>query len=108
MSLGISEVTTSQDMLDVDELPEGSRLIPAIEFRDVELAFDDQVILDKVSFAVHRGQTRIVLGGSGTGKSTIINLILGLIKPDGGQILIDGEDITDFDDQDLMRIRKTI
>lgn len=84
------------------------RLIPAIEFRDVELAFDDQIVLNKISFSVRRGETRIVLGGSGSGKSTIINLILGLIKPDAGQILIDGLDITGLDDQDMMRIRKTI
>lgn len=83
-------------------------LRPAIEFRNVDLAFDDQVILDKVSFSVQRGETRFVLGGSGTGKSTIINLILGLLKPDGGQILVEGEDITDFDDIELMRIRKNI
>lgn len=85
-----------------------SRLVPAIEFRDVYLAFDDQVILDGVNFSVRRGETKIVLGGSGSGKSTIINLILGLIKPDAGEILIDGENITDFDDQDLMGVRKKI
>ena len=84
------------------------RLIPAIEFRDVELAFDDQVILDKVSFAVRRGETKVVLGGSGTGKSTIIKLILGLIKPDVGQVFVEGEDITDFDDVEMMRIRENI
>src|SRR4051812_43464659 len=106
MSIGLSEaiLPTETDL----ELPSDSRLIPAIEFRDVELAFDDQVILDKVSFSVYRGETRIVLGPSGTGKSTIINLILGLLKPDAGQILINGEDTTEFDDQDLMRIRKTV
>ena len=82
--------------------------VPAIEFRDVELAFDDQVILDKISFSVRRGETKIVLGGSGSGKSTIINLILGLIKPDAGQMFVEGEDITDFDDAELMRIRKNI
>lgn len=77
----------------VTDLRQG-RLLPPIEFRDVELAFDDQVILDKVSFSVRRGETKIVLGGSGSGKSTIINLILGLLKPDAGQILIEGEDIS--------------
>ena len=108
MTLGISELPDLGEEIDIDDLPEGSRLIPAIEFRDVELAFDDQLILDRVSFSVHRGQTRIVLGGSGTGKSTIINLILGLIKPDGGQVLINGEDISEFDDAEMMRIRKTV
>ncbi len=85
-----------------------SNAIPAIEFRDVELAFDDQIVLDKVNFTVNRGETKIALGGSGSGKSTIINLILGLRKPDAGRIIIDGEDITDFDDHELMRIRKNI
>lgn len=84
------------------------RLTPAIEFRDVELAFDDQVILDKVSFAVRRGEIKVVLGGSGSGKSTIINLILGLIKPDAGQIFIEGEEITGLEDAELMRLRKKI
>jgi phospholipid/cholesterol/gamma-HCH transport system ATP-binding protein len=81
---------------------------PAIEFVDVELAFDDQVILDKVSFSVRQGDMRIVLGGSGSGKSTIINLILGLIKPDAGEIYLDGEEITQLDDMELTRQRKNI
>ena len=84
------------------------RIVPAIEFRDVDLAFDDKVVLDKVSLTVRRGETKIVLGGSGTGKSTIINLVLGLLKPDAGRIFIDGEDITDFDEPEMMRIRKKI
>ena len=88
--------------------PPNDRRLPAIEFREVELAFDDEIILDKVSFAVRRGETKIVLGGSGSGKSTIINLILGLLKPDAGQVLVEGEDITDFDDMELMRIRENI
>src|SRR5689334_10683228 len=84
------------------------RIVPAIEFRDVYLAFDDVVVLDNVSLRVRRGETKIVLGGSGTGKSTIINLILGLIKPDGGRVIIDGEDITDYDEPEMMRVRKKI
>jgi len=85
-----------------------SRLVPAIEFVDVDLAFDDQVILDQVSFTVRRGETKLVLGGSGSGKSTIIKLILGLLKPDGGQVFVDGEDVSEFDDVELMRVRKKI
>src|SRR4051794_31086831 len=84
------------------------RIVPVIEFRDVELAFDEQVILDGINFIVRRGETKIVLGGSGSGKSTIINLILGLMKPDAGQVLVDGEDITVMDDTEMMRIRKKI
>lgn len=84
------------------------RVVPAIEFKDVELAFDEKVVLDKVSFTVRRGETKIVLGGSGTGKSTIINLVLGLLKPDVGRVIIDGEDVTEFDEPEMMRIRKKI
>jgi phospholipid/cholesterol/gamma-HCH transport system ATP-binding protein len=84
------------------------RIIPAIEFRDVRLSFDDQTVLDGISFTVRRGETKIVLGGSGSGKSTIINLILGLLKPDSGEILIDGENITPFDEPEMMRVRKKI
>jgi phospholipid/cholesterol/gamma-HCH transport system ATP-binding protein len=91
-----------------EELYSEGESIPAIEFRDVELAFDDQVILDKVNFTVRHGETKIVLGGSGSGKSTIINLILGLLKPDAGQIIIEGEDITEFDDSEMMRVRENI
>ncbi|MBX3282253.1 MAG: ATP-binding cassette domain-containing protein [Acidobacteria bacterium] len=83
-------------------------VVPAIEFRDVDLAFDDKVILDGISFTVRRGETKIVLGGSGSGKSTIIKLILGLLQPDAGTILVDGEDITQCDEQELTEIRKKI
>lgn len=82
------------------------RIIPAIEFRDVHLSFDDKKILNGVSFMVHRGETKIVLGRSGGGKSTTIKLLLGLLKPDSGRILIDGEDITDYTEQQMMTVRK--
>lgn len=112
MSFEYSEILdTRQDAETASDRSYGTsniRIIPAIEFRDVELAFDDQVVLDKVSFKVRRGETKIVLGGSGSGKSTIIKLILGLLKPDAGQVLVDGEDITEFDDVELMRIRENI
>jgi phospholipid/cholesterol/gamma-HCH transport system ATP-binding protein len=81
---------------------------PAIEFRDVTLAFGDRVILEKVSFEVGRGESKIVMGGSGTGKSTILRLALGLLKPDEGQIFIDGEEITDYSEEQLMRVRQKI
>ncbi len=82
--------------------------IPAIEFRDVHLAFDERVILDGISFKVMHGETKIILGGSGTGKSTAIKLVLGLLKPDAGRVLIDGEDITDYDEHEMMRVRQKI
>ena len=107
MSLDGTE-TYSREVVQAEPDEQHERLTPVIEFRDVDLAFDDQVILDRVSFNVRQGETKIVLGGSGTGKSTIINLILGLLKADGGKILIKGEDVTEFEDADLMRIRRKI
>ncbi|HKB69011.1 MAG TPA: ATP-binding cassette domain-containing protein [Pyrinomonadaceae bacterium] len=90
------------------EVDDSDRIIPAIEFRDVVLAFDERVILNKLSFKVMKGETKIILGGSGGGKSTIIKLVLGLLKPDEGRILVDGEDITDYNEVQMMTVRKRI
>lgn len=84
------------------------RAVPAIEFRNVRLSFDDKVILDGVSFKVRRGETKIILGRSGSGKSTTIRLTLGLLKPDDGEILIDGQDITYFTESQMMKVREKI
>jgi phospholipid/cholesterol/gamma-HCH transport system ATP-binding protein len=91
-----------------DAVDEPERTLSAIEFRDVHLAFDDKVVLDGVSFTVRRGETKIILGRSGGGKSTAIRLVLGLLKPDAGRILIDGEDITDYTEEEMMEVRKKI
>lgn len=84
------------------------RITPAIEFQDVHLSFDDKKILDGLSFTVRQGETKIILGGSGGGKSTTIKLVLGLLKPDSGRILVNGEDITDYDEPEMMRVRQKI
>ena len=80
----------------------------AIEFQDVTMAYDDRVILDDVSFMVNPGETKIVMGGSGTGKSTILKLVLGLIKPQQGRILIDGDDVTNMTEAELTEVRRKI
>lgn len=85
---------------------DSSRILPAIEFRDVHLSFDDKKILNGVSFTVRRGETKIILGRSGGGKSTTIRLILGLLKPDSGQIFVDGEDITHYTEEEMMSVRQ--
>jgi len=90
------------------EVDDQDRAIPSIEFRDVFLSFDDRRILNNLSFKVMKGETKIILGGSGSGKSTTIKLVLGLLKPDSGQILVDGEDITDYSETQMMRVRKNI
>ncbi len=84
------------------------RVVPAIEFRDVHLSFGDRKVLNGISFVVRKGETKLILGRSGGGKSTIIRLILGLIKPDSGQILIDGEEITRYSETEMMPIRQKI
>ncbi|HXD34609.1 MAG TPA: ATP-binding cassette domain-containing protein [Pyrinomonadaceae bacterium] len=90
------------------ELDDRDRAIPAIEFRDVHLAFDDRTVLNGLSFKVMKGETKIILGGSGGGKSTIIKIVLGLLKPDAGLVLVDGEDITHYSEAEMMRVRKKI
>jgi phospholipid/cholesterol/gamma-HCH transport system ATP-binding protein len=101
----ISHNAAESTFHEVDDL---ERAIPAIEFRNVVLAFDERVILDDLSFKVMKGETRLILGGSGGGKSTVIKLVLGLLKPDSGQVLVDGEDITFYSEDQMMKIRKKI
>ncbi|MCI0659932.1 MAG: ATP-binding cassette domain-containing protein, partial [Acidobacteria bacterium] len=80
----------------------------AIEFIDVSLAFGERVILNRVSFEVHFGEAKVVMGGSGMGKSTLLRLVLGLLKPDSGRILVEGEDITDYTEEQMMSVRRKI
>ncbi len=79
-----------------------------IEFRNVTKSFEDEVVLRNVSFAIRRGETKIILGVSGSGKSTILKLILGLIRPDSGQIIFEDQDITRLSEQELVGVRKKI
>ncbi|OLE50867.1 MAG: hypothetical protein AUG51_25790 [Acidobacteria bacterium 13_1_20CM_3_53_8] len=84
------------------------RLVPAVEFRNVHFAYEEKKVLYDISFKVARGEIKIVLSGSGGGKSTILKLILGLLKPDKGQIFIDGEEITEMDETDMQHVRDKI
>ena len=100
---------TDQLPIEIDDaVDQPDRVLPAIEFRDVYLAFDERMILNGISFTVRRGETKIILGRSGGGKSTIIRLILGLLKPDSGEILVNGIDISEMNEQELNEIRQTI
>lgn len=77
-----------------------------IEFRDVYLAFGSKVVLDGVSFRVKQGEMKVIMGQSGSGKSTILRLLLGLLKPNAGQIFIDGEEISRMNEDELNQIRR--
>jgi phospholipid/cholesterol/gamma-HCH transport system ATP-binding protein len=78
---------------------------PIIVFDHVSLAFDDKEILRDVSFTLQTGHTKIFLGASGAGKSTILRLILGLLKPDAGRIFVNGARVDNMKEDDLMKIR---
>src|SRR4051794_34960938 len=81
---------------------------PYIEFKDVCKAFGSNVVLDHVSFDVPPGQTMCILGRSGVGKSVSLQLIMGFLKPDFGEVIVAGEDITKMDEPNLERIRKKV
>jgi phospholipid/cholesterol/gamma-HCH transport system ATP-binding protein len=79
-----------------------------IEFRGVTKAFDERKVLDQVSFFVDRGETLVILGRSGVGKSVTLKHILGFLKPDAGRVIVAGHDITDWDEEQLAEIRRRV
>ena len=78
---------------------------PIVVFDRVHLAFDDKVILRDVSFTLKTGHTKVFLGASGAGKSTILRLILGLLKSDAGQIFVNGERVDTMTEDEMMVVR---
>src|SRR5216684_9111998 len=81
---------------------------PYIEFRQVSKAFGDKVVLDRVSFDVMPGETVCILGRSGVGKSVSLQLLMGFLKADSGRVIVAGEDVTDFSEEEMEAIRKTV
>ncbi len=79
-----------------------------IVFEKVDLAFDEKVILKNLSFTIRQGHTKIFLGASGAGKSTILKLILGLLKPDAGAIWVKGERVDQFSEFQMMAVRQSL
>jgi phospholipid/cholesterol/gamma-HCH transport system ATP-binding protein len=91
------------DGREVDQLP-----TLAVQFDSVALAFDDHVVLDNLSFTVPTGAMRILLGPSGSGKSVILKLILGLLKPDSGAITVNGRRVDTMPEYELLTMRAGI
>jgi len=80
----------------------------AIEFNDVSFAFDDNVVLDQLSFTVPVGGTSLLLGASGSGKSTVLKLVLGLMRPDSGTISVNGARVDTLTEGQLLQLRTNI
>src|SRR5438094_743595 len=78
------------------------------EFRDVCKSFDERLVLDQVSFTVKRGETCVIMGRSGVGKSVSLKHIMGFLKADSGRILIDGQDVTDYKEEDFEDVRRRV
>jgi phospholipid/cholesterol/gamma-HCH transport system ATP-binding protein len=78
------------------------------EFRDVCKGFDERLVLDHVSFNVKYGETCVIMGRSGVGKSVTLKHIMGFLKPDSGRIFIDGQDVTDFSEKQFAEIRRKV
>lgn len=79
-----------------------------ISLEDVRLTLGDRQVLQGISFEVQPGETKVILGGSGSGKTTILRLILGLYRPDRGSIRVAGQEITGLREQDLPQIRQNM
>ena len=97
----------------VDVVPSGAERsttggVPAVVFDHVSLAFDDHVVLRDISFSLRSSHMAFLLGASGSGKSVVLKLILGFLKPDSGAILVNGERIDTMTEGQLMRVRDDI
>jgi phospholipid/cholesterol/gamma-HCH transport system ATP-binding protein len=89
-------------------MPDDAKPEPYIQFQEVSKAFGDNVVLDHVSFDVLPGETVCILGRSGVGKSVALQHIMGFLKPDSGRVIVAGEDITGYAEQQMEGIRKKV
>ncbi|PYY06550.1 MAG: organic solvent resistance ABC transporter ATP-binding protein [Acidobacteria bacterium] len=80
----------------------------AVVFEDVAMSFESNPVLDGISFRLALGETKAIFGVAGAGKSTILKLTLGLLKPDQGQIYVLGQDVTQMEEEDLFELRRKI
>lgn len=81
---------------------------PVVELKGVSKTFEDVQVLDGLDLAVEPGEILTIIGGSGTGKTVLLKLILGLIKPEAGRILIEGEDIVPMREGQLLKLRRKL
>jgi phospholipid/cholesterol/gamma-HCH transport system ATP-binding protein len=77
-----------------------------IETRELKKRFGEQTVLDGVNLQIAKGEAVVIIGRSGCGKSVLLKHLVGLLQPDGGQVLIAGEDITNLNERELIRVRQ--
>jgi phospholipid/cholesterol/gamma-HCH transport system ATP-binding protein len=80
----------------------------AIEFDNVSIAFDENVVLNGISFQLAHGETKALFGVAGSGKSTLLKLAMGLLRPDSGRIFVLGEEVTQMSEQELFQLRRRV
>ncbi|HYW39519.1 MAG TPA: ATP-binding cassette domain-containing protein [Terriglobales bacterium] len=80
----------------------------ALEFDNVSIAFDENVVLDGISFQLPHGETKALFGVAGSGKSTLLKLAMGLLRPDSGRISVLGEEVTRMSEQELFELRRRV
>ena len=94
--------------LDSSSVATNQESVPALEFQDVALGFSDNEVLRGVSFRLARGETKALFGVAGSGKSLILKMVIGLIRPDSGRILVLGQDVTQMSEEELFDLRGKI
>jgi phospholipid/cholesterol/gamma-HCH transport system ATP-binding protein len=99
-------MSTLVSSADISAPPNENEVV--IDFKDVELGFDQHLVLRGVSFQLHRGETKVLFGVAGSGKSLILKLALGLLKPDAGTITVLGEEVTSMPEEELFKLRRKI
>jgi len=80
----------------------------ALQFDNVSIAFDEKVVLDRISFQLPYGETKALFGVAGSGKSTLLKLAIGLIRPDSGRIFVLGDEVTSMSEQELFELRRRV
>ena len=100
----MADLAVQQDIPESQVHPEA----PAVRFEDVSIGFEGKDVLEHISFEVKRGETRILLGPAGVGKSVLLKLANGLFKPDSGRIFVFGYEVSAMPEEDLFRLRETI
>src|SRR5207237_7566445 len=99
-----TDVTTTEQTLTAQQvLTEPGA--PVVVFNHVELAFDEKVVLKDVSFTLIRGHTKIILGASGSGKSTALKIIVGLLRADAGGVWVNGQRVDQLTEPEMMSVR---